>query len=201
MPATPPQVTFQNGQLAIVAHNSTLGDILRAVHAQTGANVDVPANATERVVSQLGPGPAREVLASLLNGSHFNYLMLGSAANPDSLERVILTPKAGAASAPGTVYASNPTPDNFVPPPPPPLQVQEAQDEDASGDLADDETLDSDESQQEGQPNQGENPQPNPNQPRVKTPEQLLQELQRQQIQQQQQQQQPPQSQPNQPPQ
>src|SRR5881409_4274490 len=37
MPASAPQVFFRNGQLTIVARNSTLGDILRAVHTQTGA--------------------------------------------------------------------------------------------------------------------------------------------------------------------
>ena len=93
MPATPPEVSYRDGELTIAAENSTLGDILRAVRAQTHAAVDVPSNATERVVSRFGPGPAREVLAELLNGSHFNYVLMGSAANPNSLERVILTPK------------------------------------------------------------------------------------------------------------
>src|SRR6266550_7616144 len=93
MPASAPQVFFRNGQLTIVARNSTLGDILRAVHTQTGASVDVPSNATERVVSNLGPGPARDVLASLLNGSHFNYVMVGSPNNPGALDHVILMPK------------------------------------------------------------------------------------------------------------
>src|SRR5438876_7906355 len=92
-PATPPQVSFQNGQLTIVAQNSTLGDILHAVHRQTGANFDVPASATERVVTHLGPGPARDVLASLLNGSHFDYVMVGSPNNPGALDHVILMPK------------------------------------------------------------------------------------------------------------
>ena len=69
MPAVPPQVSFQAGQLSISAQNSTLGDILRAVRKQTGATVDIPPNATERVVGKIGPGPAREVLATLLNGS------------------------------------------------------------------------------------------------------------------------------------
>src|SRR5437867_5177236 len=91
MPASAPQVFFRNGQLTIVARNSTLGDILRAVHTQTGASVDVPSNATERVVSNLGPGPARDVLASLLNGSHFNYVMLGSPNDPHMVQRIILT--------------------------------------------------------------------------------------------------------------
>src|SRR5438132_3879450 len=97
MPASAPQVFFRNGQLTIVARNSTLGDILRALHTQTGASVDVPSNATERVVSNLGPGPARDVLASLLNGSHSNYVMLGSPNDPHMVQRIIQTSKAGAA--------------------------------------------------------------------------------------------------------
>ncbi len=67
----PPQVSYQNGQLTIVAPNSTLGDILRAVRKQTSADIEVPP-ATERVVTHLGPGPAREIVAELLNGSRFN---------------------------------------------------------------------------------------------------------------------------------
>ena len=95
MPAIPPQVTYQAGQLTIQAQNSTLGDILRAVRAKTGASVDIPSNADERVVGRLGPGPAREVLASLLNGSHFNYVMVGSATDPGAVQQVILTSKSG----------------------------------------------------------------------------------------------------------
>ena len=65
--AVPPQVTYENNELTIVAPNSTLADILRAVKKLTGAEIDVPA-APERVVTRLGPGPARDVVADLLNG-------------------------------------------------------------------------------------------------------------------------------------
>jgi hypothetical protein len=106
MPATPPQVSFRSGQLTITAQNSTLGDILRAVRNQTGAAVEVPANATERVVGNFGPGPARDVLSSLLNGSHFNYVLLGSATNPDALERVILIVKSSTEPAATSETAS-----------------------------------------------------------------------------------------------
>src|SRR5947208_12358855 len=106
MPASAPQVFFRNGQLTIVARNSTLGDILRAVHTQTGASVDVPSNATERVVTHLGPAPARDVLASLLNGSHFNYVMLGSPTEPEKVDRIILTSKS--AGTPDTTSAPTP---------------------------------------------------------------------------------------------
>lgn len=92
-PASPPVVSYVDGKLTVVAKNSTLGDVLRAIAAKTGASIDVPEAAHERVVSQLGPAPAREVMAALLNGSHFNYVMVGSEANPDSVAHVILTAK------------------------------------------------------------------------------------------------------------
>ncbi len=195
LPTSAPQVSFQNGQLMIVAHNSTLGDVLRAVRNQTGANVEIPANATERVVGRFGPGPARDVLASLLNGSHFNYVMLGSATNPNALDHVIVTGKAGDVTAPASPsqpnggnqsMASQPQgmPPGVVPPGQETQEMNEEFSEENPGteDQAD-QTNQADE-QQEQQPN---------GQPAVKTPEQLLQELQRQQQQQQPQQQAQPQ--------
>jgi hypothetical protein len=98
---TPPGsavIVYQNGELTIEAHNSTLGDILRAVCKQTGAIIDVPAGANERVVGQLGPGRPRDVVASLLNGSRFNYVMLGSAIDADALAQAILYPKPAGSS-------------------------------------------------------------------------------------------------------
>jgi hypothetical protein len=96
MPSVPPKVNFTNGQLTIVAENSTLGDVLRAVGTQTGAAVEMSTDATERVVAHLGPGAARDVVTKLMNGSHFNYVILGSAARPGQIDRVILTPMLGA---------------------------------------------------------------------------------------------------------
>src|ERR1700732_3566561 len=94
-PASAPQVSYQGGQLTISAQNSTLGDILKAVRAQTGATIDLPGNASERVVGHFGPAPARDVLTALLNGSHFNYVLLGSPTDPSALDRVILMAKSG----------------------------------------------------------------------------------------------------------
>ena len=186
-PASPPQVAFQNGELTITAPNSVLGEILRAVRSRTGASVDVPPNATERVVGRFGPGPARDVLASLLNGSHFNYVMLGSATNPTELDRVILIPKAGETepAAPVSQASANASP----PAPMPAGEVASAEptmtdDEDPT---AQDQSAQDDEAQDDTtaqQPVQPTNPPPG-----VRSPEQLLQELQRQQQQMQQQQQ------------
>ena len=93
IPAVAPEVTYENGLLTIVAPNSTLGDILRSVRKQTAAEIDIPTSATERVATRLGPAPAREVMAELLNGSRFNYILLGSPANANALVRVVLVAK------------------------------------------------------------------------------------------------------------
>jgi hypothetical protein len=186
MPAVPPQVAYSGGMLTIEAHNSTLGDILRAVHSQTGADLDVPPNATERVVATLGPGPARDVLATLLNGTHFNYVMLGVPGDPSAVERVVLTTKTGPETQ--TTASAAPVPPQGTPPnrfqqpmmvPQPQNADPDASTDDNSADAPDD-NAENPEDQGDQQQNQGQAP---------KTPEQLLQELQRQQQQLQQQQQ------------
>jgi hypothetical protein len=183
VPAVQPQVSYQNGQLSIVASNSTLGDILRAVRKQTAADMEIPANATERVATNLGPGPARDVVAELLNGSHFNYVLLGSPSDASQLTRVVLVAKTGSETTP-------PPPGNgpaeAVTSPPPamvPVDVngQPDQEPDAMEENADD--------TQEQPPAEAEqqNPPPEPP-PGIKTPQQLLQEMQQRQLQMQQQQ-------------
>ena len=163
MPASPPQVTYDNGALTIVARNATLGDILREVHSKTGAVMDISGNAAERVVSRFGPGTPHDVLAQLLNGSSFNYVILGSPVDAGKVEKVVLSPKSAGGSEAGGDIAPSPPQTAQVPVQPQPG----ANDDDDAGDEAQD-------------------------QPAIKTPEQLLQELQRQQQQLQQQQQQQP---------
>jgi hypothetical protein len=185
MPAVPPKVSFSNGMLTIVAQNSTLSDILRSVRAQTGAAVEIPPNATERVVINLGPGAPRDVLAALLNGSHFNYVMLGSPTNPAKVDRVILTSKAGA--IPDASSASMPPPQNNAA-----AVSMDEPDAQPIPDSADAAGEDGSENAVSNAPNAGneeEGEKVGPEgQPHVKTPEQLLRELQLQQQQQQQQQ-------------
>src|SRR5581483_10409201 len=90
-PAQPPQVTYSGGMLTIVAQNSTLGDILNAVKSRTGATIDAPGGMSERVATQLGPAPPRQVLADLLKGSHYDYVMIGSDTDPAAVRSIILT--------------------------------------------------------------------------------------------------------------
>jgi hypothetical protein len=82
-------VTFANGMLSIHSDKATLAQVLYEVQRQTQAEIAIPAGAEqEEVAANLGPASARDVLASLLNGSGYNFIFIGS---PERLERVILT--------------------------------------------------------------------------------------------------------------
>jgi hypothetical protein len=191
LPPAPPRVSYKDGMLTIVAQNSTLNDILREVHNRTGASIDVPSNPGERVVTRLGPGPARDVLASLLNGSTFNYVMLGSASDPASVTTVILTTKT--AGGPGAAVAAQPNPG--IPPARVPIQaapvvpalnIQAANaEEDKSDENADDQDAEDNAEQEQTTPGVAGQPDANPANPPgspepnagPKTPEQILEML------------------------
>jgi hypothetical protein len=177
LPAVAPDVKFQDGLLTIVAPNSTLGDILRAVRKQTSADIEVPSNANERVATSLGPAPPRDVMSDLLNGSHFNYILLGSPDNQNGLVRVVLVAKSG----PDTAESPAQTVSSAAPAQP---AANAADNADASADTAE-ETVD--ESADQSATEADQTP---PDQPGVKTPQQMLQEMQQRQLQMQQQQQQ-----------
>jgi hypothetical protein len=86
------EVSFQGGLLSISSNKASLSEVLSAVQARTGAEIAIPAGAEqEKVVADIGPAPAREALAQLLNGSQFNFLILGSSTDPSALNRVILS--------------------------------------------------------------------------------------------------------------
>jgi antitoxin (DNA-binding transcriptional repressor) of toxin-antitoxin stability system len=91
--AEPPlEVTYFNGLLGIRANKATLSEVLYAVQQRTGAEVSIAAGAEqEKVVADIAPGPAPEVLARLLNGSKFNFLILSAVDDPRKLDRVILS--------------------------------------------------------------------------------------------------------------
>ena len=192
MPASPPQVAFSNDTLTINANNATLGDILRAVHRQTGAAVDMPGNATDRVVGRFGPGPVRDVMTSLLNGSHFNYVLLGSQTNPNGLERIVLISKS---SAMDQTQPSNPAAQNQpAMGMPQPAEAPETSPDDAADATMPEANEPVDDQANQVPPSEDQQQQPQQQNPfgqgAVKTPEQLLQELQQRQQQMQQQQQQ-----------
>ena len=189
-PAVAPKVNFADGQLTIIAHNCVLADVLRAVRKQTGAEFDIPSSATERVVADIGPGPVRDVLTELLNGTHFNYVLVGSVTDPTAVESILLTPKTGGPDAPSPSASAAGMPQRgFAQRTLPP--VANTQQPDAAAQGMDDSDTNDDSDQVDAQDEQQQVTPPNPatgtpDQQTPKTPEQLLQELQRQQQQQQQ---------------
>ncbi len=167
-----------------------MSDVLNAVRQKTGANVDMPAGSGERVVGQFGPGAPRDVMAQLLNGSHYDYVLLGSAADPHALNKIVLMAKSNGPEPAPTPQANQQQGENenlqAVP------EVENESPMENSGEAIQEQP------QEEPQADQGD--QGDQNAPTVKTPEQLLRELQQQQQQQQQNQSGPPGA-PGQPPQ
>ena len=94
-PATPPkpplEVEFENGLLRIHTERATLAQVLFEVQRQTGAEIAIPAGAeSEEIAVELGPAPAREVLATLLNGSRYNFIFVGNIRGRN-LQKAILS--------------------------------------------------------------------------------------------------------------
>ena len=187
-----PTVTYQGGQLTIQSNNATLAQVLRSVQAKTGASFDIPASAnSDRVVAQLGPGQPRDVLATLLNGSKFNYIIMSSPTQPGSVQKLVLMPRQNISTTNTAQNRPSPQPqpepqadEDYNPPEPAPVEDNTANQAQPPGGFRPGFT-----------PNQPGDNQPEPDnngQPQqgVKSPEQLLQELQRMQQQQQQYQQQ-----------
>jgi hypothetical protein len=195
LPPTPANVSYQGGLLTISAQNATLGEILRDVRKLTGASIEIPkdsSGASERVVAHLGPGAPRDVLAVLLNGTSFNYVMLGSPSDPLAVASVILMTRTSATGEAQTAANGNPgaAPVNRFAPPfnqqamaqpgqHPGAQTVEAED---NADDADDADDNADDQTQPAQPAANVQQQPDPNQPNAgpRTPEQVLDMLQRQ---------------------
>jgi len=129
-PPPPPPVTvgFENGLLSVTADRATLAEVLYQIQVHTGAEIAVPSGAEqEKVVATLGPAPARDVLTQLLDGSSYNFIILGSSQDPKALGRVILTPRGpgmpevGAVTPPSPPASPEPgtdPPQRMVEPPP-----------------------------------------------------------------------------------
>jgi outer membrane biosynthesis protein TonB len=121
-----PNVTMQSGLLTIDAPNSTLSDVLNGVHKATGASIE-GASPIERVAVKLGPGKPEQVIAALLRGTPYDYVILGAPGRADAVTRIVLTP-ASAQSPQAQTQARRPEPQSEEQPEPdeaPPAQQQQ----------------------------------------------------------------------------
>ena len=94
------EVAVRGNLLSIHTEGATLSEVLYEVHRKTGADIAIPSGAErERVVVRLGPAPGKEVISSLLNGSRFNYILVGSDRDPGGFKNLLLSLKSGAGGA------------------------------------------------------------------------------------------------------
>jgi hypothetical protein len=124
------KVTWDSKGLSIVAANSSLSQILKDVSSQTGATLQ-GFNRDQRIFGVYGPGPARDVINQLLDGSGYNVLLIGDQGE-GTPRQILLTPRAGGVSPPSR--SNNPAPEEDTeveqqaqqpePTPPPPVQSE-----------------------------------------------------------------------------
>ena len=91
------EVTYLGGLLTVAATNSSLNQILREIARQTGMKVTGRV-AEDRVFGTYGPAPPSTVLATLLDGTGTNLLMVQDASHAPT--ELILTPRIGGVTPP-----------------------------------------------------------------------------------------------------
>jgi hypothetical protein len=93
----PASVEYSGGQVAVLADNSSLSEIIRDVARRAGMAVkgDV---VDERVFGTYGPAAPAEVLSDLLKGTGSNMMVVGGSSR--AAAELILTPKQGGPTPP-----------------------------------------------------------------------------------------------------
>lgn len=101
-------VVWDSRGLSIDAANSSLSQILKEVSTATGVNIQ-GINGDQRVFGTYGPGPARDVLAQVLQGSGYNVIMVGDQGQGVPRE-LLLSPRQGTTQQ--AAVRNNPAPNN-----------------------------------------------------------------------------------------
>ena len=173
----PASVNWDGSGLRIIAANSSLQQILAEFAKDTGTKVDGIAQ-DQRIFGNFGPGRPSEVLAELLQGSGYNFLLVGDSGSGLPREVILSAQAAGASPRPN------------------PNQQQEDDYDDAP---VDNNQVDTQPQAPPVVPPGPSHTNSTPDGMPVRTPQQIMQDLQmrQQQLQQQQQNQQQPGSQPN----
>jgi hypothetical protein len=119
-------VEYKDGRMSIWSNKASLAEVLGEIQRKTGTEIPIPPGAAqEEVVASIGLVPVRDAVASLLNGSRFNFIMVGSDRDPSKLKSVILTYRgAGGMSQPAMGIAPPPPVTEAEPDPEPPVQQE-----------------------------------------------------------------------------
>ncbi|HEX4756425.1 MAG TPA: hypothetical protein VH308_00530 [Terracidiphilus sp.] len=121
-------VVWDSQGLRVDASNSSLRQILKDVATATGTSVE-GLNSDQRIFGTYGPGPARDVLSQLLDGSGYNVVMVGDMGQGTPRQIVLSSQPKG--PAPPAANSQSNTPDENAdaqdqpqPQPQPPPQQQ-----------------------------------------------------------------------------
>lgn len=133
--AKPATILYNQGELSVDAQNSSLRQILSQIAAQTGLRVE-GLTQDERIYGKYGPGPLTSTVSSLLDGSGYNYVIIGDIASHSPVS-LVLTPRSNAPSQQPSATPPPATASNQEPAPPanaegaegtPSVQPQDADD-------------------------------------------------------------------------
>lgn len=139
--AAPPIAQVTDGKLTIRANGQDFASVLESVRSVTGLTVEMPPGSnSDPVFLSVGPTEVSNALVALLDGTNYNYIIVGSEQDSRVVKRLILTDRTSGsgtlvASTQGPPVASQPVlyggvqPDTEAeaePPPPPPAPIQPA---------------------------------------------------------------------------
>jgi hypothetical protein len=169
-------VVWDSHGLFIQASNSSLDRILNDISQKTGAKVE-GMGADERIFGTYGPGPARDVLTELLDGSGYNVLLVGDLGQ-GTPRRIVLSgrpsgpPPSGqstpsdneadqeAPEAPPTGPYSQPVLPGAIPPPPVPIRTPDAMMQERQRQMQQQQQMEQQREQQQQQQQQNNPPTP-----------------------------------------
>ena len=103
-PANPATIDFNSGLLTVRAQNSSLVSILKQIQHQTGLIIDGLSH-DQRIYGQYGPGNISTTLSALLDGTGYDFVIVGNGSSHTPARLILSTP--GAA---GAVPAQQPPP-------------------------------------------------------------------------------------------
>ncbi len=109
-PPSPATIEFSNGVLSVHAQNSSLVNILVQIQHQTGLVIDGLSH-DQRMYGQYGPGSVSATLTALLDGSGYDFIIVGGGAGGTAPKLILSTPASTAtAAAPAPVVSNEATP-------------------------------------------------------------------------------------------
>jgi hypothetical protein len=108
-PPNPATIDFTNGLLTVRAQNSSLLSILTQVQHQTGLVIDGLSH-DQRIYGQYGPGSISATLSALLDGSGYDFVIVGGGNGSTAAKLILSAPSSSGAVTPTPVVSNGATP-------------------------------------------------------------------------------------------